>query len=144
MLETRIMNETTKDDLTAPRDYEFSEEQNADLRSLGSHAMVWGFVCAVVGVACLVLAIAGLTGRAPAPTTGWRLYLPAGIVNTIVGVNFFIAGRDFRAAVHTHGCDIPHVMEGLLHLSRAVFVQVVIALATVALNILLVIFFGGG
>jgi hypothetical protein len=35
-------------------------------------------------------------------------------------------------------------MEGLLHLSRAVFVQVVIALATVALNILLVIFFGGG
>jgi hypothetical protein len=138
------MNESMQEQPARSRDYEFSEEQNADLRSVGSHAMVWGVVCAMVGLACMALAIAGLTGRSMGPTVGWRLYLPAGIVNTVVGANFFIAGRDFRAAVHTHGCDIPHVMQGLLHLSRAVFVQVVISLATVALVVLAVVFFGGG
>ncbi len=116
------------------RDHEFTEEQNADLRAVGSHAITWGFVCVSAGVACIGLGLLGATGKLHG--TAWRLVLPSGVINSIAGVNFLIAGRDFRAAVHTQGCDVRHVMEGLTHLSRAILVQILLGLATIALVVL--------
>ncbi len=121
--------------------YELSQEQNVDMRSIGTHAIVWGGVCGAVAVLCLALSVAGAAGKLHGP--GWRLYAPIGAVNAILAINFVIAGRDFRAAIHRPGCDITHVMAGLSHLSRAVQVQIVVALVFVAVVTAATLFFGG-
>jgi len=113
-----------------PETYELSPEQNVGVRSIGMHAIAWGSVCVVVAVTCLVFAWLGHRGKLHGAE--WRVYLPVVLVNAALGVNFVVAGRDFQAAVHRSGCDITHVMTGLSHLSRAVLVQIVVSIASIA------------
>jgi hypothetical protein len=123
-----------------PPEHELSLEQDAELKSCANHALAWGIVCIVAGVVCLGLAGLAATGRSPG--TGLRLYLPAGVLNLAVGINFCRAGVDFRGAVSTRGRDISYVMQGLGHLSSALLVQIVLAVATVLLATASAVFLG--
>ena len=131
------MSETS----SGAHDYELSEEQNVWVRSIGTHAIVWGTVCAIVALVCLVLAVLGFAGALRG--AGWRLYFPVAVVHGVLAVNFVVAGRDFRAAVHRSGCDISHVMAGLRDLSRAVLVQIAVAIASVAVVVVAALLVGG-
>ena len=121
--------------------HELSREQSVDVRSVGTHAIVWGIVCALVSLACFAVALLGVAGKLHGP--GWQIYVPAGVVNAVLAANFVVSGRDFLAAVTRRGCDISQVMTALSHLSRAVLVQIVVALVAIAAVTVAALFVGG-
>lgn len=111
--------------------HELTIEQDAELKSCANHAIAWGVVCLVAALICLSLAAAAAGGRNV--SGGLRLYLPAGLLELALGINFCRAGLDFRDAVATRGRDMAHVMKGLSHLSSAVLVQIILAIVTLVL-----------
>ena len=117
---------------TAPAEFEFSEEQNAVIKSLSS-AMRWvGAVLLVVGA---LQCVAGLItiGRQGLPT------LVQGAILLIFAVFTYNAAYAFRRVVDSAGHDITNLMTALGSLRNLYRLQVVI-MAVVAF--LLIVSFG--
>lgn len=105
----------------APREHEFTEQENQDLVGFARQATVWGALGILAGMACALAPVFSRQGV----RASWA-YLPIGGVQLGLGIAFVLAGRRFHAAVTTKGRDVENVLDGLSFLSSALFAQIVI------------------
>ena len=113
--------------------YEFTEIENGIIDKTAGRAKTWGTIAIILGAIQLL----GAMGAVVSP--GLVAYLPMGIVQIVIGVQFVGAGNAMKAVVGTQGNDIPYMMQALDKLGSAFFVQIVVTVIGAVLVALLLV-----
>jgi hypothetical protein len=108
--------------------FEFENADNATLHIVGSRASLWGLAALLGGGASLLTAIVLLARH----QGGWGPFLLAAGAQLAVGPAFLRVGRWFDKIVDTQGHDISHLLAGVARLTRALRIQMIVALVVLA------------